>query len=63
MLGKDLKLSLSSLLTSPGAVDFPTISPHRIFFPKKKFFCPFHFLLFQSHMQFQAMACGSGPLF
>lgn len=42
MLGKDLKLSLSSLLTSPGAVDFPTNSPHRIFFPKKKFF-PFPF--------------------
>lgn len=38
MLGTDLKLSLLSLLTSPGAVDFPTNSPHRIFFLKKIFF-------------------------
>lgn len=62
MVGEDLKFGLSSRLTSARAqLIFPPHSPPRFFFPKD--FFSFQFLLVQSHMQFQVMTCGPGPLF
>jgi hypothetical protein len=55
--GKDIVLSLSSLLNPGAQLVFPPHSLHRIFFPR--FYSPFLFLHF--HMQFQVMACEFRP--